>query len=55
MNSMHEVGDVAFLAEVVHLDDVRVVQPADRLRLAHEARRIVLGERLVEVALSGSS
>ena len=52
LDELHdEVGDVAFLAEVVHLDDVRMVEPRDRLGLAHEAHRIVLGRILVEVAL----
>jgi hypothetical protein len=30
----HQVGDVAFLGEVVDLHDVRMVEPRDRLRLA---------------------
>ena len=52
LDELHdEVGDFAFLAEVVHLDDVRVVQPRDRLGLAHEPHRVILGRVLVEVAL----
>ncbi len=53
LDELHDdVGDVALLAEVVHLDDVRMVQPRDRLRLAHEPHRILFGRRLVvEVAL----
>ena len=35
----HQVGDVVLHAEVVHLDDVRVVEPRDRLRLAGEPGR----------------
>ena len=46
-----EVGDVAFLGEVVHLHDVRVVEPRDRLRLAREPHRVILGGVRVEVAL----
>ena len=38
----HEVGDVAFLGEVVDLHDVRVVEPRDGLRLAREAHRVIL-------------
>jgi hypothetical protein len=44
-------GDVAFLAEVVHLDDVRVVEPGDRLRLLAKAHRVFARDLLVEVAL----
>ena len=39
----HDVRDVAFFAEVVHLHDVGMVQPRDRLRLAHEPHRVFLG------------
>jgi hypothetical protein len=52
LDELHdEVGDVALLAEVVHLHDVRVVEPRDGLRLAHEPHRIFLGGIRVEVAL----
>jgi hypothetical protein len=47
----HQVGDVAFLGEVVNLHDVRVVEPRDGLRLAREPHRIILGGVRVEVAL----
>jgi hypothetical protein len=47
----HDERDVGLLAEVVHLDDVRVVQPRHRLRLFAEAHRVLAGDLLVEVAL----
>ena len=45
-----EVGDIAFLAEVVDLDDVRVIEPGHCVRLAHEPHREILGGLLVELA-----
>ena len=47
----HQVGDVAFLGEVVHLHDVRMVQPRDGLRLAREPHRVVLRGVRIEMAL----
>src|SRR6059036_3167132 len=46
-----EEGDIAYLAEVIHLHDVRMVEPRDGLGLAHEPHRVILGRVLVEVAL----
>ena len=46
-----QVGDVAFLGEVVHLHDVRMVEPRDGLRLAREPHRVILGGIRVEVTL----
>src|SRR4029079_8143740 len=43
--------DLALLAEVVHLDDVRMVEARDRLRLLLEPRGILARRLLVEVAL----
>ena len=52
LDELHdEVRDVAFLAEVVDLDNVRMVEPRDRPRFAHEAHRVILGRIFVEVAL----
>ena len=52
LDELHdEVGDVALLAEVVHLHDVRVVEARHGLRLAHEPHREILAGILVEVAL----
>jgi hypothetical protein len=53
LDELHDdVGDLAFLAEVVHLDDVGMVQPRDGLGLAHETHRIFLGGIVVvEMAL----
>ncbi len=45
-----EVGDVAFFAEIVDLDDVRVIEPGHGVRLAHEPHREILGGLLVELA-----
>jgi hypothetical protein len=45
-----EVGDVAFFAKVVDLDDVRVIEPGHSVRLAHESHREILGGLLVELA-----
>ena len=47
----HDIRDFAFGAEVVHLHDVGVVQPRDRLGLAVESHRVFPGGVLVEGAL----
>jgi hypothetical protein len=47
----HQVGDLTLLGKVVHLHDVRMVEPRHRLRLAREAHRVVFGGVGVEVAL----
>ena len=36
----HDVGDITLLAEVVDLDDIRVIEPAYRPRLARKPRRV---------------
>ena len=52
LDELHDnVRDFAFRAEVVHLHDVRVIQPRDRLGLAVETHRVFLGGVLVERAL----
>ena len=51
LDELHDqVGDVAFLGEVVHLHDVRVVQPPDGLRLARELRGIAARRLVVDAA-----
>ncbi len=47
----HDVRDFALGAEVVHLHDIRVVQPRDRLGLAIETHRVLARRILVERAL----
>src|SRR6185503_18955088 len=47
----HDEGDLGLLAEVVYLDDVRMVEARDRLRLLAETHRILARDLLVEVAL----
>src|SRR6185436_1288935 len=50
-NELHDqVGDVAFLGEVVHLDDVRMVEPRDGLRLARKPHRVVFRGIRVQMA-----
>ena len=44
-------GDVALLAEIVDLDDVRMIEARDRLRLLLEPDRILARHLFVEVAL----
>ncbi len=52
LDELHdEVGNVVLLAEVVDLDNVRVVEPRHRLRFAYEPHREVLARVLVEVGL----
>ena len=48
LDELHDdVGDFAFLAEVVHLDDMGMVQPRDGLGLAHEPHGVFLGRIVV--------
>ncbi len=52
LDELHdEVGNFVLLAEVVDLDDVRMVEARHGLRFAHEAHGEVLAGVLVEVAL----
>ena len=52
LDELHDdVSDIAFLAEVVHLHDVRMVESRDGLRLAHEPLGVILGRAFVEQAL----
>src|SRR5262249_38135395 len=45
-----QVGNAAFLAEIVDLHDVRVIEPRRCVRLANEAPGEVLRRLLVELA-----
>ncbi len=46
----HNVGDAGLFAEIVDLNDIRVVEARDCLRLAHEAHGEILRGILVELA-----
>ena len=46
----HDVGELALGAEVVHLHDVRVVEPRHGAHLALEALLVVAGGGFVEIA-----
>ncbi len=48
LNELHDdVGDVGLLTEVVHLDNVGMVEARDGLGLAHEPHRVFLGGLIV--------